>query len=165
MIPPPGGIEAIWRPRPGNLCPIDLPTAQPVRHTQPVAREARFPNARPQRRLRLRRVAVGLAGALAVLLTGPLAGPAGNVPDLAGNAGTGAAVVGQEPTPAGSTVPVVAAPRPSSPAAMPPPVVGPCGYALGLPRRAASASPRAGGHADGRPAAAVCASGFPRAAP
>ena len=71
-------------------------------------------------------MAIALGGALAVLLAWPGTGPTGQVLDLVGSAGTGVAVVGQEPAPTVSPPPVAAplassaaAPRPSAAAPLP----------------------------------------------
>ena len=62
-----------------------------VRHTPPVAREAQFPLARSRRRPHGRHAAVALVVAFAFLLIWPSTGPTGQVLDLSGNGGTGAA--------------------------------------------------------------------------
>jgi murein DD-endopeptidase MepM/ murein hydrolase activator NlpD len=90
----------------------------------------------------VRRVALALAGAVAVLLAWPGTGPTGQVLDLVGSgtAGAGGAVIGQEPVSTASPPPVVAplasaavAPLPSAPAAPLPGAVAP------LPSAAAAA--------------------------
>jgi len=67
-------------------------------------------------------VAVALAGAFAILLAWPGNGPTGQVLDLVGGEGAGAAVIGQEPTPAGSPQPpaVAALPKPTPAGSLPP---------------------------------------------
>ena len=57
---------------------------------------------------------IALAGAIAVLLAWPGTSPTGQVLDLVGSEGAGVAVIGQEPTPAGSPMPSAVGPAPSA---------------------------------------------------
>ena len=61
---------------------------------------------RPRRRRYGRLAAIAFAGALAALVALPAAGPSGQVLDLVGG-NDGVAVIGHEPTPAGSPVPPI----------------------------------------------------------
>jgi murein DD-endopeptidase MepM/ murein hydrolase activator NlpD len=70
-----------------------------------VPRNQRFPHARARRRPPWRFAAIAVAGAFAVLLAWPTIHPTGKVLDLVGDAGSGAAAVGQGPTPAGKPTP------------------------------------------------------------
>jgi murein DD-endopeptidase MepM/ murein hydrolase activator NlpD len=86
-------------------------------------------------------VAIALAGAFAVLLAWPGTGPTGQVHDLVGSAGTGVAVIGQEPVSTASAPPAAVAPLPSSAAAA-------------LPAAAAQLPSAAAAAPEGMPAAA-----------
>jgi len=80
-----------------------------------VPRNQRFPHARARRRPPWRFAAIAVAGAFAVLLAWPTIHPTGKVLDLVGDAGSGAAAVGQEPTPSGNPTPTAArSPVPSA---------------------------------------------------
>ncbi len=103
-----------------------------------MPRNQQFPHARARRRPPWRFAAIAVVSAFTVLLAWPTIHPTGKVLDLVGDAGTGAAVVGQEPTPAGKPLPPAAA-SPVPPAATPlPPAATPLPpAATPLPRAAA----------------------------
>ena len=74
---------------------------------------------RPRRRPYGRLAAIAFVGALAALVALPVAGPSGQVLDLAGG-NDGVAVIGHEPTPAGSPVPSTGTQQPTpTPASSP----------------------------------------------
>ena len=86
-------------------------------------------------------MAIGLAGAIAVLLAWPGTGPAGQVLDLVGSAGAGVAVIGQEPAPAGSPPPWAVAPLASAAATQLPSAATPIPWAAAAPRPSAAPLP------------------------
>jgi len=95
-----------------------------VRHTPPVAREARFPEARARRRSYGRAPILAFVVSLAALLIWPTLGLTGHVLDLTSSGGSadhGIAVIGQEPVPSSSPPPSASSPTPSLGAPLPSP--------------------------------------------
>jgi murein DD-endopeptidase MepM/ murein hydrolase activator NlpD len=93
-----------------------------------VPRNQRFPHARPTRRPHARLALIGAAGAAAILLAIPLAGPTGGVLDLQGQ-GVPANAIALGPTAVTAT-----APAPATPAASPMPTpTAPSGKVLPFP--------------------------------
>ena len=98
----------------------------------------------------MRRVAIALVGAFAVLLAWPGTGPTGQVLDLVGSLGAGVAVIGQE----------------SAPSAIPSPAVAPLASAAAGPRPSTAApQPSAAPALPGHTPVAAAPAPMPAAAP